>query len=178
MVKKSGALTIRNSMFSNNYNSGINSSDFATHGIVVLDNITASNNYQYNLDPDLITGGTGINLQVKGNITASNISADNNLRDGIFLMAYGNITASNIQASENLGKGMHLNTCDFDGLACLSKVAGNVTILNGNFEKNLTSGPSQAELWVEARGAINLTNVNASQNAEPISEQPRSMGLI
>lgn len=107
---------------------------------------------------------------MKGNITASNISAENNLVDGINLLAYGNITASNITATGNLGEGMHLDTCDFDGLACISKVTGNVTILNGTFEKNLTSGSNQAELWVEARGAISLTNVSGSQYAASIAE--------
>jgi len=176
LIKRSGALTIRNSMFNDNYNGGINDGDFSIHGPLILDNITASNNYQDNSDPNPDTGGTGINLQVKGNITASNISAENNLVDGINLLAYGNITANNITATGNLGEGMHLDTCDFDGLACISKVTGNVTILNGTFEKNLTLASNQAEVWVEARGAINLTNVIGSQYAESMPEATAAYG--
>ena len=171
MVKKSGALTIKNSMFSGNYSSGISNGDYSIHGAVVLDNITSSNNFQEISTPD--TGGTGINLQVKGNITASNISTDNNLGDGINLKAYGNITGSTLLASGNLGGGMQLDTCNFDGLKCLSPVLGNVMISNGQFDRNQTN---QAELWVEARGSITLTNVTGSQFAANLSEATADHG--
>ena len=142
-IKKSGALTIRNSMFNDNYVDGINNSYylFSIHGNVILDNITASNNYQDN-DPNPDTGGTGIELTT-----------------------YGSITASNIIANNNLGEGIHLDSCNFDGLKCASTVVGNLSITNGEFEGNKAGEDGQGQLRVEAKGAVTLTNVIASQYA-------------
>ena len=136
-IKKSGILTIKNSVFNNNLGGGIkndNSSPAVTvQGATILENVTASGNQS----SDHVNGGSGIELRTNGAVTANNL----------FIVG-------------NRDYGMLLDNCNFSGAACLSTLAGNVAISNSEFSENYgVSG-----LSVKSRGAVVLSKVNAKDN--------------
>ncbi len=83
LIKKSGSLTVKNSMFNNNLGGGLaNKQDPVKptiQGATVLDNVTASDNHS----DDFVHGGSGIELFTNGAITANNIYATGNLKYGM-----------------------------------------------------------------------------------------------
>ncbi len=139
LIKKSGTLTIKNSMFNNNLGGGLaNKQDLVKptiQGATVLDNVTASDNYQETPD---IRGGSGIELYTNGTITANNIFA-----------------------TGNLNYGMKLNNCNFAGAACTSTSTGAVNITSSEFSGNV----EKTGLEITSRGAVTLKKVVASENA-------------
>lgn len=140
-IKKSGSLTIKNSLFSNNLGGGVaNKQDLVKptiQGATVLDNVTASGNYQETPD---IRGGSGIELYTNGAITANNIFA-----------------------SRNLNYGMKLDNCNYSGAACTSSSIGTVNITSSEFSGNV----DKTGLEITSRGAVTLKKVVASENANP-----------
>jgi hypothetical protein len=138
LIKKSGALTVKNSMFNNNLGGGLaNKQDPATvtiQGATVLDNVTASDNYISTPD---VRGGSGIELHTNGSITANNIYATGNLKYG-----------------------MKLDNCNFLSSLCQSSVIGSVSVSNSEFSDNLTS----SGLEIQSRGQVTLMKVKANNN--------------
>ena len=138
LIKKSGTLTIKNSMFNNNLGGGLaNKLDPVKptiQGATVLDNVTASDNYQ---DTPDIRGGSGIELYTNGAITANNI-----------------------YATGNLNYGMKLDNCNFAGAACTSTSTGAVNFTNSEFSSNIEN----SGLDIRSRGAVTLKKVTASEN--------------
>ena len=139
LIKKSGALTVKNSMFNNNLGGGLaNKQDPVTvtiKGATVLDNVTASDNYQSTPD---VRGGSGIELTTNGSITANNIYATGNLKYG-----------------------MKLDNCNFAGAACTSTAIGMVNITNSEFSSNIEN----SGLEITSRGAVTLKKVVAIENS-------------
>jgi hypothetical protein len=138
LIKKGGALTVKNSMFNNNLGGGLaNKQDPVTvtiKGATVLDNVTASDNYQSTPD---VRGGSGIELTTNGSITANNI-----------------------YATGNLNYGMKLDNCNFAGAACTSTAIGVVNITNSEFSSNIEN----SGLEITSRGAVTLKKVVANEN--------------
>jgi len=139
LIKKSGTLTIKNSMFNNNLGGGLaNLFDpldprVTIQGATVLDNVTASDNHSV----DLVHGGSGIELHTNGAITANNIFA-----------------------TGNLNYGMKLDNCNFAGAACTSTSTGVVIITNSEFSSNI----EKSGLEITSRGSVTLKKVAASEN--------------
>lgn len=137
LIKKSGPITIKNSMFNNNLGGGIRNVNGGTtvtiQGSTTLDNVTASDNHSI----DLIHGGSGIELYTNGAITANNI-----------------------YATGNLNYGMKLDNCNLEASVCKSTVNGAVVVSNSEFSENeLNSG-----LAINSRGSVTLTKVKANDN--------------
>lgn len=150
LIDSSGALTVKNSVFSNNWTTGlsnVNDTDieFSTNGAVILENVFANDNRHF-IDINNEFGGVGI-----------------------YLMSNGSFTANSVTANGNKFQGMIVSTCSVvevpvgsDNWVCSSTTpVGNVIINNSHFSNNYSNG---AGLNVYAKGAITLTNVEASWN--------------
>ena len=154
-IENSKTITIKNSVFNDNYATAAFNHYNPALGAIILDNVTASNNRHF-IDIDHEFGGAGI-----------------------VLMANGNITANKITATGNKFNGMLLDTCNAvetpalsGNWVCSTTVVGNVVISNSQFSHNITNGSG---LLVDAKGSITLTNVDASYNRginRPIIDPP------
>ncbi len=86
-IDDSKALTVKNSVFSNNWTSGlVNYRDDApvasTNGAILLDNVFANDNRHY-IDIDNEFGGVGIALVTNGLFTANNVTTNGNKYQGL-----------------------------------------------------------------------------------------------
>jgi len=94
--------------------------------------------------------------------TISNVVFNDNKTNGLDGYSLGKITLTNVSASRNLtSSGVTLDNCRYSGGVCQG--SGDVVIsgIYGNLEFNENS---YYGLYVVSRGAISLTNVNASGN--------------
>jgi hypothetical protein len=184
---------IKNSSFNDNDGNSeyVNGITIKTRGVVTLDGVSANGNLGtwHDLDDQALGA---LQLNNSGNLTIKNsvfkgndswaintveningtVSLDNVFSNenhaGIGLTAKGNITANNVHANDNDFQGAVFDTCwdsDFnpynDSQSCTNPVIGNITITNSEFNNNLSNF---AGLSVFAKGAITLTNVDASDN--------------
>lgn len=131
-IESSGALTIKNSVFNNNFNFAL-SNNYPASGAITLDNVFVNNN--------------GAGLWLGGKTT---------------------ISVNGLHANDNSFQGAVFDTClDEDGdpyngsVVCTNPGIGNVTISNSEINDN-DSNSVGLQVW--AKGAITLTNVDASSN--------------
>ncbi len=157
-IESSKALTVKNSVFSNNWSSGLvnywTDAPFAsTNGPVLLDNVFANDNwYFYDIENEF--GGAGIALVTNGLFTANNVTANGNKYQGMI--------ADTCWSQETFtGSGEWV---------CTTTATGNVVITNSQFNHN---NSNSSGLLVDAKGAITLTNVNAAWN-QGIDRDPLS----
>ncbi len=185
-IQRSGALTIKNSVFNNNSGFGV-TNDWSVSGItptaaISLTNVYASSN-QAGMDlytkgditltgvhSDLNTSGQGASLNTciqsagvctwlgTGKVTIKDSSFDGNGSSGygLYVNSRGAITLTNVSASDND------DSANTDGArlhAHYSQLASAVTITNGIFNNNGDQG-----LQVFTKGTINLTKVKANSN--------------
>ncbi len=196
------AVTITNSSFSNNDNTGL---QVQTKGVITLTKVKANNNLAgYGAElintsdavPSAVTvtgsatsdnqfnenGLTGLDILSNGAVTVkyadgssnggSGLGIDNiagsgavsvskgtfgwwlegNAGAGIMITTKGNVTVSDVTATGYGNDGLHVFID--------STVNSTVTVTNSNFHSNGLNG-----LDIEGRGAITLTNVNASDNS-------------
>ncbi len=186
-IHSSGAITVRNSIFTENGQSddpalsALTIEKTTTTGSVTLDNLTLVDNYGRGLWVKNAGGGSVVisNIDAHANggeailvcpdaacttaaaaaVTLTNTELVNN-GTGAAIVASGNVTISGMWANQN-GHGLRINACveNPDTHACTT--GGAVTITNGEFNHN-DGGDG---LVLQARGAITLTNVTASYNA-------------
>lgn len=157
-IDDSKALTVKNSVFSNNWASGLSNiygDEFDTplNGAVVLDNVFANDNRHYTAVDDEF-GGAGINLANNGAFTANNVHANGNMYQGLIAD-----TCFSVEVPEGSGNWV-----------CSTTATGNVVISNSEFSHNASQSSG---LLVDAKGAITLTNVEASYN-QGIERDPAS----
>ena len=137
LIKKSGSLTVKNSMFNNNLGGGLSNKQDPVkptiQGATVLDNVTASDNHS----DDFVHGGSGIELFTNGAITANNIYATGNLKYG-----------------------MKVDNCNYIGAACTSTTSGAINITNSEFSDNI----EKSGLEITSRGVVTLKKVVANEN--------------
>ncbi len=92
------------------------------------------------------------------NFTLQNVTASNNAV-GIALTTKGNITLSGVHADGNGAYNAFFNTCQAAAGECTWLGSGKVTISNSSFNDG---GEHPYSLYINARGAITLTNVSSS----------------
>jgi hypothetical protein len=112
------------------------------------------------------TDGFGLmvyNLTGSGAISLQNLYIDHN-KFGLQLSTPGNITLTNVSANQNTGVAARLDTCWELSGACSFLGTGKVTITGGTFNDNLGFPGDMYTLQINARGAIALTNVSANKN--------------
>ncbi len=183
-------VTITNSSFSQNTSnttSHVGGLKIATRGAVSLTGVTAYGNtggepgffiqqsgalsiknsvFAHNDGWGLSNDYTISTIAPVSTITLANVFANGNA-DGIWLQTKGAISLSDINASNNANTGAILDTCHVNGAVCEWAGSGAVTIKNSFFDENKSNIYS---LSVLARGAITLTNVSVSRNADPVTD--------
>ncbi len=153
-----------NSAF-HNFEDGV---EVFSNGAVSISKVNASANQLVNIDiknelvPDAAPKPVTLNYIVtKGTYAAAIYS-----QRGIDLETKGNVTASNITADQHAKDGVRIDTCQESGSSCLG--SGSVSITStgtyNSFSKNYRSGIS-----VYARGAITLKNFVALSNGDSSS---------
>lgn len=135
-IVKAGNVTIKDSVFNNNFPSSVASISIADQS---GDQI---------FDEDIFWG----------NVVFDNVVVNNN-NVGISVITHGNITANKILVNNNASLGAIFNTCGSFG-DCYPYYYGKVAITNSNFDDN--GGSEMLRIW--SRGAVVLTNVSASGN--------------
>ena len=153
-VDESGALTIKNSIFNDNWASGIVNEN-PSNGAIVLDNVFANDNRHF-IDIDNEFGGVGLSLASNGTFTANNVHANGNKYQGMIAD-----TCWSVEVPEGSGNWV-----------CSTTAAGTVVISNSEFSDNVSNSSG---LLVDAKGAITLSNVTASWNRginRPIIDPP------
>lgn len=112
LIKHSGPLTIKNSIFNDNNAGGVGTSEIIK-GTTVLEMITVNRNFL----SSLISDGAGLDLKLDGGVIGS------------FVRGY-----------ENHQTGIRLNNCNFESSACLSNSIGTINLSNGEFSNNYGKG--------------------------------------
>ena len=168
-------VTVTNSSFDDNQSTSVSypaaGLHIRTNGAVSISGVSASRNL--GAHPGLwIEGGTtvtikssqangnaagrGIDIQTPtGAVSLTTVTANGNGLTGLYVRNKGTITLSTVDASQNLGVGAR--GADLDNKTSASTVG--VTVTNGTFENNYTSG-----LWIETKGNIILTNTASWDN--------------
>lgn len=142
-----GAVNITNSEFSYNYGLDPQAGLIVqTNGLVTLNKVSAIDNWGYGVSVDNTGGIAGVSV-------ISSTFSFNDLT-GIIVLTNGAITVNSIVASGGRFSGAKGAVLDND-----SALAANVTITNGTFHDNYTTG-----LEILSRGNITLTNVFSDDN--------------
>jgi hypothetical protein len=188
LITANGAITIKNSSFERNtgdkYVSGLS---IDTKGAVLLDGVSVNSNGltdsasaafinnsgALSIKNSIFNGNPSIwglaNNSITGTVTLDNVYANEN-RAGIWLGSKGNLVANNVHAISNYRNGAVFDTCwdsstdPYDDLfdqTCTSPSVGNITVTNSEFNGN-SSNYAGLSAW--AKGAITLTNIDASNN--------------
>ena len=186
----SGAISINNSSAASNTMSGIN---IYTAGSVTINGTSASNNgengavitakgvtvknsvFNNNTTDGLYfesfsNDGTAAKA-IQGNVSLSNVLANNNGSNGIHILDYGTITLSQVRASGNGANGAFLDNCNASegSTVCRYPKAYNISISDSAFNNN--SGAGDAYGLVAHSGAgITLKNVDADKNGFSVEE--------
>lgn len=186
----SGAISINNSSAASNTKSGIN---IYTPGSVTINGTSASNNGEngavitakaLTVKNSVFNNNTtdGLNFEsysndgtaakaIQGNVSLSNVLANNNGGNGIHILDYGTITLSQVRASGNGANGAYLDNCNASegSSVCRYPKAYNISISDSAFNNN--SGAGDAYGLVAHSGAgISLKNVDADKNGFPVEE--------
>jgi hypothetical protein len=168
-------VTVTNSSFDDNQSTGISfpvaGLNIKTKGAVSISGISASRNLAAH--PGLwIQGGTTVTIkssEVNGNtagrgidiqtptgaVSLTTVTANGNGLTGLYVRNNGAITLSGIDVSQNSGVGAYGADLDNTG----SGSASSVTVTNGTFENNYTTG-----LQISTKGNITLTNTASWDN--------------
>lgn len=154
-IKTKGTVSIDG--ISVSHNTGVSAAALyvSTPGTLTIKNSVVNNN------PDSMGIQNDILAVSSGAITLSNVFSNFN-NQGIGLFTKGNITLTGVHADINDYQGAIIDTCaeNMTG-ACTWLGSGVVTIKDSTFYDN---GSSLIGLSVVSRGAITLTNVDASEN--------------
>jgi hypothetical protein len=124
-----------------------------TKGNVLLTNVNASNNAYDGISVDARYGIGTVTLNGMRN------SFNGNLDNGVEILAKGNVLATNITAEQNSGAGLTIDNCGFNGTVCTGTGTGTITVTNSNLNHNAYNG-----IWTSSNGAQTLTNVNVLGN--------------
>ena len=156
-------ITITNGYFNANIgddNLNGNGATIIAHGAVALKNIQASNNSGYGVS--VINQYTGVTGGVSLTRTGSFVNwISNNGDQGLDVATNGTITIANLNAEENGDEVGESNaTLDNTGDA----IASTVNVSNSLFNGAGDSGAGDHGLHILAKGAVILTNVEASNN--------------
>ncbi len=176
-------VTIKNSSFNRNQGNygAVNGIAINTRGSLTLDGVSANDNLgssqaalhliqSGNLTiKNSVFNGNSNNWAIKtyqninGIVSLDNVFANNNFA-GIGISGSGNFTINNVHGNNNDRAGGFFDSCldltePFD--TCSNPGVGNITITNSEFNQNISNNQG---LFVVAKGAITLTNVDASDN--------------
>jgi hypothetical protein len=143
----SGAVNLTNATFLNN--EGVDPYGgliIQTKGLVTLKGVTSNQNFGYGIQIENTGGVSGANV--------TNATLWNNVFTGIKITTNGTVTLSSVTSTVNNGvgaKGAVINNA--------GTLASSVTITNGTFEDNYTTG-----FEIISKGNITLTNVSSILN--------------
>ena len=186
LIYQGGALTIKNSVFNNNYATPDNF--YSGYGVyasvskaITVSQVIANNNEQdglYLRTPltvsvmDVSTnnnGENGVRIDATGGFGTVLVSysafKDNN-NSGLFINAKGSVTLTSVFASLNSFSGVYVDNCQLSGPACTG--TGNVTVTSlptkGEGFANAFLDNSQNGLYIYSKGNILVENFTASGN--------------
>ncbi len=143
----SGAVNLTNATFLNN--EGVDPDGgliIQTKGLVTLKGVTSNQNFGYGIQIENTGGVSGANV--------TNATLWNNVFTGIKITTNGAVTLSSVTSTVNNGVGAKGAVIDNAGT-----LASSVTITNGTFEDNYTTG-----FEIISKGNITLTNVSSIFN--------------
>ena len=143
----SGAVNLTNATFLNN--EGVNPDGgliIQTKGLVTLNGVTSNQNFGYGIQIENTGGVSGANV--------TNVTLWNNVFTGIKITTNGAVTLSSVTSTVNNGLGATGAVINNAGT-----LASSVTITNGTFEDNYTTG-----FEIISKGNITLTNVSSILN--------------
>jgi len=177
-VRSKGAVTLTNLDASSSF-AGINVDNSSGKGGILASRLTANDSLLYGIR--LITTGksslsdatannnlnNGIDLMVKGTqpLPITRVTANDNRGLGINVSTFGVITATSLSASNNQDNGAVLSNQAVNGVT--TTLFNGVTLLGDNhFNENGNDTTYGSGLIINTRGAISVTNVDASQNYE------------
>ncbi len=181
VCKSTGGITVTNSAFMRNGNSGVSNSvgiSVQSGGTILLNGVTAFENNGGGLDlgafgytatiknsdfsrnvadPNSSVYGYGIWTidNTKANITLDTVYLDENEADGAFLSTLGNITLKKVIATNNGRNGVLIS----EAYNLQNVGAKYVTITDSNFTDNLRNN-----LEVHASGAVKIINLRANNS--------------
>jgi hypothetical protein len=144
-------VTVTLSTFKDNKNG--NGLLILTKGNVLLSNVIASGNTFNGIAVDARYGTGTVTLNGTRN------SFTGNGENGLEILAKGNVTVTNIIAENNSSDGLNIDNCAFNGVICVGTGTGTISISNANLNHNAFSG-----IWTSSNGAQSLTSVTALGN--------------
>jgi hypothetical protein len=152
-----GSITLNTITANDNYKDGIT---LSSKGSVTLNSVIAKNNGEFG-----ISSGDGVNidnsyatLTGKG-VTVSNSTFQNNNGDGLEVTSNGAIKVSGLTVTDNYNGTAGITLINSDGLP-VRNVYPSVTVTNSRTTVNQVIG-----LYVNSRGVISVTNLEASANS-------------
>ena len=160
-----GNVTITNSAFDyNGTGSSVYGLYIRTKGVVTINGISASHNYNSGIDVAEFSSLTFKNAVLNGSVSKrglntstdkaapvvlQNVTANYNGGEGLDIQTAGTISLNSVDTHENFSIGINLDNDAGTGTVTLT----NIRTSNNNYDG----------LYVEARGAITLTSVSAFQ---------------
>lgn len=134
-ILQAGSVTIKNSVFSSNFNS------------------SPTPDFGYGIDMQIGTGTVNVSLD--------NVFLEQNVEKGLRVVTNGRIILENVVANSNLNDGAYLDNCNMVETIheCLNPLSSYIKITNSEFSNNGDVG-----LEVYSKGNINLSSIKSQNN--------------